>query len=163
MLLEDDIIWVPKYFRSPEYVIIFKKEFFTKVFWVESFHFWKSLIWLKVEQSPSSHQKNSITKNHLTETASFTRSEKSPYHQKRCHSKSLDSSIYSEGPFVLPKLTFPRGAPSHLLLTTDLKKLYPGLRFTYFYYHLICSSSKPEPMKEEEMLVLVNISPWTAL
>lgn len=120
---------MPKYFRSPEYVIIFKKEFFTKVFWVESFHLWKSLIWLKVEQSPSSHQKNSITKNHLTETASFTRGEKSPNHQKRRHSKSLDPSIYSKGPSVLPKLTFPRSAPSHLLLTTELKKLYPGLCF----------------------------------
>lgn len=57
------------------------KKFFTKVF-VNSFRFLKSLICLKVEQPPSSHQKNSVSKTHLTETAPYYQNwEVSPPHK----------------------------------------------------------------------------------
>lgn len=157
LLLEDDRIWVPNTLGVQNMSLYLKKNSLQKYFELRVFTFGKSLIWLKVEQSPSSHQELNCKKSPYWETASFTRSEKSPYHQKRHHHKSLDSSIYSKGPFDLPKLMFPRSAPSH-----NLKKFYPGL-FPILLLQSTLQFLKPWTYEGRGNACPPNISPWTAL
>lgn len=63
LLLEDDRIWVPNTLGVLNMSLYLKKNSLQKYFELRVFTFGKSLIWLKVEQSPSSHQELNYQKS----------------------------------------------------------------------------------------------------